>query len=557
VAINTKKYIENGLNIKTKDSEIIPFIFNDPQDIVYETLRKRYEAGGLRWAIVLKARQEGISTLTSALGFKGAATRPNFSGAVVAHEDKATANLFEMYKLFYNKLPEDMKPEILRSNAYELNFNNPDGTGLNSRLICFTAGGKGIGRSFTLNFLHVSELSRWPGDKKATLNGLLVAVSTEDKDSIVIIESTALGFDHFKELWDAAEAGENDLLPIFLAWYQLKTYRRPVPKGFKLTYEEEELKNLYHLDDEQIAWRRYTIRNKCGNDLDMFKQEFPSNPEEAFLSTGSCVFNKEQIVKQIQRVRTIKKESIGFYEFDKVYETPNSAIISDIKWVEDERGYITIYEKPIIEETNGKTRKAPYVIGGDTSGEGSDYFTAKVINNITKQTVAVLRKQRMDEDLFSDQLYCLGMYYNIALIAIETNFSTVPNRELEKLHYPNLYIRERMDTLSNVMVKAIGFETNSKTKPVICQGLIKLMREDPTIEVDITTLKEMLYFIKDDKGHYHAEEGYHDDTVMATAICHFASSQQSSLWEEEKIEEKGFIERNFNMKQPKGRPIEW
>ena len=80
-----------------------------------------------------------------------------------------------MSKLMYNELPDEIKPEKKASNAKELVFDNKDGTGLKSKIKCMTAGGEGVGRSDTINNLHLSELAFWQGDKKTTLLGLLQA----------------------------------------------------------------------------------------------------------------------------------------------------------------------------------------------------------------------------------------------------------------------------------------------------------------------------------------------------------------------------------------------
>lgn len=81
---------------------------------------------------------------------------------------------------------------------------------------------------------------------------------------MVIVESTANGFDFFKDLWDASVAERNDFVPVFCAWWELPEYRRPCGDGFMLTPEEERLAALYGLDHEQLAWRRWAIENNCG-----------------------------------------------------------------------------------------------------------------------------------------------------------------------------------------------------------------------------------------------------------------------------------------------------
>lgn len=574
MAINTLKYIEKFLKIKTKRAEIEPLILNKPQLKLYEVLRQQYNANRPRRVIILKARQMGFSTITEAIIFKNTATTTNIKSAIVAHKEQSTKSLFEMSKLFFDQLPIEMKPETKASNAYELSFDNKSGTGLKSSIICHTAGGKGIGRGDTIHDLHCSEYAFWPDNKKEILSGLLQSVPNT-RDTMVIIESTANGYDDFKEKWDKAVNGENDFYPLFVAWYELDEYRMDVRDDFKLQLggnygNEIAIKSLYHLDNEQMQWRRWCIENNCNGEIDIFKQEYPSNPEEAFLSTGDSVFNKESVVEQIERARHIQKVTTGYFTYDKDYPSTVSAEIHNISWNNDERGYITIYEEPQVKLYSGKIAnikdvidteimgKNPYVIGGDTAGVGEDYFTAKVINNITKKTAAVLWKQRLDEDLYADQLYCLGKYYHDALIGIEVNYSTQPVRELEKLRYHNQYIRERMDTITNGIVKALGFETNLKTRPVMIAEFVKLVREDITIECDVSTLKEMLTFIKDERGRPQAQEGYHDDLVMATAIAHFISNQMTSTWIEIAHEKKDFIKDNFKLDtQPKEGALEW
>ena len=45
-------------------------------------------------------------------------------------------------------------------------------------------------------------------------------------------------------------------------------------------------------------------------------------------------------------------------------------------------------------------------------------------------------RHRYDEDTYARQMYCLGRYYNDALLGIETNFSTYPVKLLALMGYP-------------------------------------------------------------------------------------------------------------------------
>ena len=532
MAINTKKYIEQCLCIKTKEMNVELFKLNEPQQKYYNTVKMLHEQGKPIRIIILKARQMGFSTLTEALIFKRTATKHNVNSGIVAHKEEATTNLFNMSQLFYECLPEELKPQIKKSNAKELIFDNRDGTGLKSKIKCMTAGGNGIGRSDTFQNLHISEYAFWKGDKKNTLAGLLQAVP-DIPDSMVVIESTANGYDDFKQRWDDAVDGKSDYVPLFFAWHELQAYRRNAD-GIVLTEEEKELKALYDLDDEQIAWRRWKIANDCNGDIDLFKQEFPSCPEEAFISSGTSVFDKESVIAQIERVRNLQVVKKGYFEYKKKVIDVDNYEITDIKWVDDEKkGYITIHREPVVicdKKTKQPLKKAPYVIGCDVAGNGIDYFTAKVVDCITHDRHATLHKQDIDEDLYADQLYCLGMYYHEALIGVEVNYSIVADRELNKLNYPHIYQREVFDKQNQRYMKQTGFITSSVTRPLMIAKLVKLFREDITHEPDVATLRECLTFVKNEKGRAEAEYGFHDDLVMANAIAEVIMEQQDCDW---------------------------
>ena len=230
-------------------------------------------------------------------------------------------------------------------------------------------------------------------------------------------------------------------------------------------------------------------------------------------TTGRTVFDGEavtnRLLEKIEPVRT------GRFEY-----RDDGLTLSDFQFTEDRLGGVKIYAEP--------EAGVPYVIGADTAGEGSDSFVAQVLDNRTGEQVAVLRQQ-YDEDLFAKQVYALGMHYNTALIGIETNWSTYPVLTLERLGYPKQYVRESFDNYTHRPKKSFGFETNSKTRPVIIAELIRAVREDISIVCDADTLTEMLTFVRDERFRPQAEEGAHDDCVMALAIAHYIRPQQDYL----------------------------
>ena len=518
-------YIENCLKIKTKSGTVVPFRLNDAQRKLYAVAKRQQDAGKPVRLIILKAWQLGFSTLTEGLIFHACATRRNVNALIVAHREDATANLFRMSKLFYDELPAPVKPMLRASNAQELVFENPSKLrserearpGLRSRIRCATAGGRGIGRSDTLQCVHLSEYAFWPDGadgKASTLAGILQAVPSLP-GTMVVIESTANGFEDFKERWDAAVAGENDFEPVFFAWFENPDYSMPVVPGTEWTPEERDLKAAYQLTDEQLQWRRWCIANNCGGSLDMFRQEYPASPGEAFLHSGTGVFDNEQIVLRLERL----PGPAGRGEF------------TDGEWTESETGAITLYELP--------EEGVPYVLGGDTAGEGSDYFTAIVINNVSGRIAAKLR-QKYSEPEYVRQIYALGRFYNDALVAIETNFSTYPVMKLQEMEYPNQYSREREDTYTRQMRKSYGFRTDRQSRPRAIANLVEVFSSHPEWFSDRELLEEMLTFCYNEDHRPEALAGKHDDLVMGAAITYAVRHQQrmTVLTEPEKPREK-------------------
>ena len=229
---------------------------------------------------------------------------------------------------------------------------------------------------------------------------------------------------------------------------------------------------------------------------------------------GKTFFRAQNV--QDQLAKRIKPEMTGRF----VYYY-NGVEIKDIQFASDDNGCVKIY--------HGPEKGRPYVVGGDTAGEGSDYFVGQVLDNASGRQVAVLRSRYedgFDEGTYAQQMYCLGKFYNDALLAVEVNFSTHPQKELERLGYRNFYVRERVDTYTGQIQHSFGFRTDNRTRPMILGELQTLMRENPELIVDQATLEEMLTFTLNDKMRAEAEDGAHDDCVMALAIAYHARSQQ-------------------------------
>ena len=235
---------------------------------------------------------------------------------------------------------------------------------------------------------------------------------------------------------------------------------------------------------------------------------------------GKTVFDAKAITKRLDVLTKPLKTGYFNYNYDGVK-------ITNIRWVNDKNGYINIYEIP------NSPSITKYCIGGDTAGDGSDYFTGHVLDAKTGKQVAVLKHQ-FDADQYTKQMYCLGKYYSTpnryggrdeALIGIEANFDSFPIRELTRLGYNNQYVREKIDEYTGKTEKRFGFKTTSITRPTILSSLIEVVREHVDLLNDKDTLEELLTIIRNEKGRIEAPEGGHDDQMMGLAIAYEIRSQ--------------------------------
>lgn len=222
---------------------------------------------------------------------------------------------------------------------------------------------------------------------------------------------------------------------------------------------------------------------------------------------GKTVFDARAIQKRLDNILNPLKTGYFTYDYDGLR-------ISNIRWVNDKNnGYIRLYQLPNVPAFT------EYCIGGDTSGEGSDFFTGHVLDARTGVQVATLKHQ-FDADQYTKQMYCLGVYYKQALIGIEANFDSFPIMELQRLGYPKQYVRETQDTYTGKTEKRFGFKTTSLTRPTIISRLIEVVREHCDTINDKDTLEELLTIIRNEKGRIEAPEGGHDDQMMGLAIAH-------------------------------------
>lgn len=270
------------LKVRDKAGEIVPFEFNDAQRVLHQRLEQQREEKGWIRALVLKGRQQGISTYTAARYYHRASMRKGVNVYILAHEQTASDTLFGIVDRYQrnNVFP----PHIGTSNIKELEFDK-----LDSSYAVATAGTKAGGRSKAISLFHGSEVAFWanaPDHFAASVQGVPLAPNTE-----IILESTSNGgAGEFYERWQQAETGLGDYIPIFIPWWLSSEYTREPSPGFELSADsaegllsDQEYADTYKLSLAQMFWRDNKIKELRSDSL--FRREYPATPNEAWTNS--------------------------------------------------------------------------------------------------------------------------------------------------------------------------------------------------------------------------------------------------------------------------------
>ena len=492
-------FATDNIKIITKDARrgFIDFSFNSCQKKITELLEKQLEDTGKVRAIILKARQQGISTYCAGRVFWKTYFTPHARSVVMAHDSATSDALFNLSKNIIRNMKPSYKPNEVKSNAKEIVISSPHfkkegGEKPISSYRLYTAGSPEAGRGTTPTIAHLSEVAFWQHDEKI-LAGLFQGIS-EAPGTEVILESTANGAQgEFYRLWKGALDGENEYLPIFLPWFTTSEYYREPPEGFERSSEEELLVEQHNLNNGQLYWRRLKIAE--GGEL-KFRQEYPATPDEAFITAGKSVFAMDKV----NNLLPVVPDKTMLFDFNS------------LTWEPSKDGNLELWEYPDWDSN--------YVIAADVAlGVGQDY-SAAVIMDTDRKVIGLYRDSYIDPSKFGDLLFYLGRYYNNALLTVESNSMGVATlSRLSQMNYINLYKQTKISSISKEEGLVPGFRTTQVTKPHIIGNLKNAVENDDIWIASKTIIQELKDYVSTDSGRTEAAPGCHDDTIMATAIA--------------------------------------
>lgn len=548
----------------------IHFVLNYPQRILVTEFEKMRLAGMPIRLILLKARQWGGSTVTQIyMAWLQIRHKTGLNSLIVGHVKDASNEVKDMFTRMIKAYPveylypfgADFNENEKKTAAVGNSTNITRIIARNCKIKIGTAEEPDSARGGDYNLVHCTEVGLWKatlGKKpediiRAATSGIMLRPYT-----MIVYESTANGTGNFFHAeYEAAKNGTSQFKSLFIPWYYIENDTLPIKdlRSFaeKLyinrnnenvnSNREESGKYLWWLWQqgatlEGINWY-ISERAKFHSHAD-FASEAPTTDVEAFVSTGSHVFDNYQVNELKATCRPPRY--IGDIYGDAISGEDS---LKHVRFHEDKQGMLWVWAHPEIDEDEPVSDRYLVVvdIGGRTAK--ADWSVIVVFDRIFQaeggQPVVVAQWYgHTYMDLLAWKAAQIAQYYDNALLVIEKNTVDTNSRDRMadadhsayilnqvKDYYPNLYARRQSEEeIRTHKPRKYGFHTNVATKPVVIDALTKAVREQLWIERDERCINELLVYEQKKDGSYGAAIGYHDDLLMTRAIgLHIAFSE--------------------------------
>ena len=522
-------FAETHLKIKNERGDIIPFRFNSAQKKVNDRIKKRYGVDRITIQLVnsegfalrmmfLKARQQGISTWAQAFVFWVEYLLDNQKCLTMGHKTDASNNLFDMYKRYYDNLDKGLKRTLSKSNEKKVQYAS---TGSENKID--TAGAGEIGRSDTLQLLHLTEVAFYP-DQKITFVGLMQGSKYA---KVHFIESTANGYDLFRDKCISAMKGESVYDFVFLSWLdfpeylieskkmgfikdlegdELERFKRDIGNPLYNEYEGEEklLMDKYGATIDHLQFRRYAIDELCEKDINKFHQEYPRDPDEAFVSSGRPVFPASRVQQNLAKSRRPLKQGDLVYTYEKEK-------ITGVEFVENPRGFVKIWTEP--EDIEGAYR---WCSGWDVAEglEQGDYSAGAYLDRHSFE-VHLTWHGHLDPDLLGEEQHKIHLFLNSDTYCAteKNNHGLTTLTKSVALGVPQ-YSKESFNKgYLQRSAADFGHTTSQKSKKHLVDMQNEWIRDELFTDYDEDYWKECMTFVRNPRGQTQAEGKDRDPSI--------------------------------------------
>lgn len=525
-----RAYAKQFLTIEDEKGNLLPFELNEAQLIVDREVERQIASGRPVRALVLKGRQQGMSTYCQGRLAHRAFTRRT-RALTVGHQLSAVHELWGKLDRYWRGMSESDTARTLIKAGIDLQPPQEPGMGDKGRRSVFAdplgsvcrydsaSDPQSVGRGISTQFIHATESPQWR-EPQETMQAILATIP-DDPDTMVLVETTAKGASGwFYNVWceameDVKRGIEPEFVPVFVEWWHTKRYKRKRRSGEpRLGRDEIEFREKYGLTNEQCYWYR-DQRRKYGERV---AEEYPCTWQEAFLSSGLPFFRRE--------VMTVYRESAGNDEPLRVgrYKMvqPKVAV-----WLNEPGEATRIYGNP--EEGHR------YSIGVDfASGRAKDY-SAIVVMDVDAKRVVASHKSKWNPDAVLQEAVLLGLTYKgpddrPALIVPERNGIgqalvdrlVAPPSE-RGLGYTNCYREHDTVAVKHHRGARWGWATSNRTRQWLLEELATdVHNQNIAIPCPLVVGEMDTFVFTDEEGeHAAAAEGddVHDDLVIALALA--------------------------------------
>jgi hypothetical protein len=521
--------------------------------------------------ILLKARQWGGSTTSQLyMAWLQLVHRTGLNSLIVSNYNKGSETIKGMFKRMIDAYPVAMLHEV--GEVYSENEDKLVGVGRSglSQLVPQRNATISIGsaespdscRGGDYALVHLSEVGLWKatdGKKpedivRSACSGVLLRPYT-----MIVYESTANGVGNFFHTEYVAAKDpqvKSQFYPLFISWLDIELYQMPFESQQQRAEfaswlyanrlnpsppsdREEPGKYLWWLWTigatlEGIHW--YVEERAKYHDHGSMASEYPSDDIEAFVNSGSAVFD-QYAVEALRPTTTQPPRYVGDIY---AYGDEGEDALRDLRFKADSQGLLNVWNLPDRHGPNDTEEVTDrYLTVVDVGGRShtADWSVIVVFDRLLmmdggKPSVVAQWYGHIDMDLLAWKAAQIASFYDNSLLVIESNTLETHDRERQvdgdqssailnqiKDIYPNLYARKQSeDAVMQGLPVRYGFHTNVATKPMIISTLVKVIREGLYVERDKRCIDEFLNYERKPNGSFGAKAGTHDDLLMTRAI---------------------------------------
>ena len=528
----------------------IPFVLNRAQRRYLAKLEKMRKKGVPIFIILLKARQWGGSTLTQFyMVWIQMFHKKNWNSVIAADTDDHARN---MQAMFQNALDEYdtfiTEGKHIKFTPYKGMQSTRQIEGRGARITIGSVNHPDFIRSSNIAMAHLTEVGVWPTTPKHDPQSLAQAIAgtiVRKEYRLKVLESTAKGVGNFfHRTWLKARLRKNEYEPLFVPWYEIDFYQTAI---FDYTYfinsMSEYHKYLFKLGAtlEAIAYYRGLQEGEYADNPKGLMEEFPSTWEEAFQSTGRNFYPQEYVDELRKGVEDPKfvGDIAGRINIRDIAGRDDikdkSGVFEDLHLVPESTGCLQVWR----DKDDRPPMRDRYLVVVDIGGrsKNADYSVICVFDRYWMQEgengvpeVVAQWRGHIDWDLLGWKAAQIAAYYDNALLVVESNTLEMKGHEGNHFNtllseiadvYPNMYRRTKDEQLVKGGTIRYGFQTNSVTKPMVCDYELWALREGMYIERSEVAVNEHATFEVKDNGELGAVEGNHDDCHITRAIGNY------------------------------------